>query len=188
MWAHLTVRPGISMCCRGGKSKRRGGRAMPDRQRSVQVGSAIRSSRPATGWRLNGHFGPVPPRDGILTAIWISSRHGTASQPSFGSRPATGRRLNGHFSPVPPRDGISTVILAPSCRGTTSQRSFWLRPATRRLAVPPGACHPGLPPRKFHPSDTHFGQKWRALLSLPALKRKRKHIHEYFSHHTLGQR
>ena len=184
MWAHLTVRPGISKCCRGGKSKRRGGRAMPDRQRS----SAIRSSRPAAGWRLNRHFGLVPPRDGVSTAILISSRHGMASQWSFWPRPAAGWRLNGHFGPVPPRDGISTVILISSRHGTASQRSFWSRPAAGRLAAPPGACHPGLPPRKFHPSDTHFCQKWRALLSLPALKRKRKHIHEYFSHHTLGQR
>ena len=188
MWAHLTVRPGISKCCRGGKSKRRGGRAMPDRQRSVHVGSAIRSSRPAAGRRLNGHFGPVPPRDGISTVILVPSRHGMASQPSFGFRPAAGWRLNRHLGPVPPRDGISTVILAPSRHGMASQRSFWSRPAAGRLAVPLGACHPGLPPRKFHPSDTHFGQKWRALLSLPALKRKRKHIHEYFSHHTLGRR
>ena len=188
MWAHLTVRPGISMCCRGGKSKRRGGRAMPDRQRSVQVGSAIRSSRPAAGRHLNRHFDLVPPRDGVSTAILAPSRRGMASQPSFGSRPATGWRLNRHFGSVPSRDGISTVILAPSRRGTASQRSFWPRPAEGRLAVPPKACHPGLPLGKSHPSDTHFHQKWRALLSLPALKRKRKHIHEYFSHHTLGQR
>ena len=188
MWAHLTVRPGISKCCRGGKSKRRGGRAMPDRQRSVQVGSAIRSSRPAAGWRLNGHFGPVPPRDDVSTAILILSRHGMTSQRPFWPRPATGWCLNGHFGSVPPRDGVSTAILAPSRRGMTSQRSFGSRPATGRLAVPPKACHPSLPLGKFHPSDTHFRQKWRALLSLPALKRKRKHIHEYFSHHTLGQR
>ena len=176
------------MCCRGGKSKRRGGRAMPDRQRSVQVGPAIRSSRPAAGWRLNGHFGPVPPRDDVSTAILVPSRHGMASQPSFGSRPATGLRLNRHLGLVPPRDGISTVILAPSRHGMASQRSFGSRPAAGRLAVPPKACHLGLPLGKSHPSDTHFRQKWRALLSLPALKRKRKHIHEYFSHHTLGQR
>ena len=188
MWAHLTVRPGISMCCRGGKSKRRGGRTMPDRQRSVQVGLAIRSSRPAAGWCLNGHLGPVPPRDGVSTAILAPSRHGMTSQRPFWLRPATGWRLNGHFGPVPPRDGISTVILVPSRHGMASQPSFWSRPATGRLAVPPKACHLGLPLGKSHPSDTHFGQKWRALLSLPALKRKRKHIHEYFSHHTLGQR
>ena len=188
MWAHLTVRPEISMCCRGGKSKRRGGRAMPDRQRSVQVGFAIRSSRPAAGWRLNGHFGPVPPRDGISTAILAPSRRGMASQPSFWPRPATGWHLNRHLGLVPPRDGVSTVILAPSRHGMASQRPFWPRLATGRLAVPPKACHPSLPLGKSHPSDTHFRQKWRALLSLPALKRKRKHIHEYFSHHTLGQR
>ena len=188
MWAHLTVRPGISMCCRGGKSKRRGGRAMPDRQRSVQVGSAIRSSRPAAGWRLNRHFDLVPPRDGISTVILISSRHGMASQRPFWPRPAAGWRLNGHFGPVPPRDDVSTVIWVSSRRGMTSQRSFGLRPAAGRLAVPPKACHLGLPLGKSHPSDTHFRQKWRALLSLPALKRKRKHIHEYFFHHTLGQR
>ena len=176
------------MCCRGGKSKRRGGRTMPDRQRSVQAGLAIRSSCPAAGWRLNHHFGLVPPRDGVSTVIWAPSRHGMASQPSFGSRPATGWRLNRHFGPVPPRDGISTVIWVSSRRGMTSQRSFGLRPAAGRLAVPPKACHLGLPLGKSHPSDTHFHQKWRALLSLPALKRKRKHIHEYFSHHTLGQR
>ncbi len=161
---------------------------MPDRQRSVQVGSAIRSSRPAAGWRLNGHFGPVPPRDDVSTAILILSRHGMTSQRPFWPRPATGWCLNGHFGSVPPRDGVSTAILAPSRRGMTSQRSFGSRPATGRLAVPPKACHPSLPLGKFHPSDTHFRQKWRALLSLPALKRKRKHIHEYFSHHTLGQR
>ena len=188
MWAHLTVRPGISKCCRGGKSKRRGGRTMPDRQRSVQVGSAIRSSRPATGWCLNRHFDLVPPRDGVSTAIWVSSRRGMASQPSFCSRPAAGRRLNGHFGLVPPRDGVSTVILISSRHGMASQRPFWSCPAAGRLAVPPKACHLGLPLGKSYPSDTHFRQKWRALLSLPALKRKRKHIHEYFSHHTLGRR
>ena len=175
---------------------------MPDRQRSVQVGSAIRSSRPAAGRRLNGHFGPVPPRDDVSTVILAPSRHGMTSQRSFWPRPATGWRLNGHLGPVPPRDGISTVnfglvpprdgistvILAPSRHGMASQQSFWSRPATGRLAVPPKACHLGLPLGKFHPSDTHFCQKWRALLSLPALKRKRKHIHEYFPHHTLGQR
>ena len=144
MWAHLTVRPGISMCCRGGKSKRRGGRAMPDRQRSVQVGSAIRSSRPAAGWRLNRHFDLVPPRDGISTVILISSRHGMASQRSFWPRPATGWHLNRHFGPVPPRDGVSTVIWVSSRHGMASQPSFWLRPAAGRLAVPPRACHPGL--------------------------------------------
>ena len=176
------------MYCRGGKSKRRGGRTMPDRQRSVQVGSAIRSSRPAAGRRLNGHFGPVPPRDGVSTVILISSRHGMASQRSFWLRPVTGWRLNGHFGPVPPRDDVSTAILASSRHGMASQPSFWPRPAAGRLAVPPKACHPSLPLGKSHPSDTHFRQKWRALLSLPALKRKRKHIHEYFSHHTLGQR
>ena len=171
MWAHLTVRPGISMCCRGGKSKRRGGRTMPDRQRSVQVGSAIRSSRPAAGWCLNGHFGPVPPRDNVSTAILIPSRRGMASQRSFWSRPATGWHLNRHFGPVPPRDGISTVILAPSRRGTPRRTS-------RTASLWGNLIH-----------QTHFSrQKWRALLSLPALKRKRKHIHEYFSHHTLGQR
>ena len=161
---------------------------MPDQQRSVQVGLAIRSSRPATGWCLNGHFGSVPPRDGVSTAIWVLSRRGMASQPSFWPRPATGWHLNGHFGPVPPRDGVSTVIWVPSRHGMASQRSFGFRPATGRLAVPPKACHLGLPLGKSHPSDTHFRQKWRALLSLPALKRKRKHIHEYFSHHTLGQR
>ena len=188
MWAHLTVRPEISMCCRGSKSKRRGGRTMPDRQRSVQVGSAIRSSRPATGWCLNRHFGPVPPRDGVSTVILAPSCHGMVSQRPFGSRPAAGWHLNGHFGPVPPRDGVSTVILAPSRHGMASQRPFGFRPAAGRLAVPPKACHLGLPLGKSHPSNTHFRQKWRALLSLPALKRKRKHIHEYFSHHTLGQR
>ena len=161
---------------------------MPDRQRSVQVGSAIRSSRPATGRHLNGHFGSVPPRDGVSTAILVSSRHGMASQRPFWPRPAAGWRLNGHFGPVPPRDDVSTVIWVSSRRGMTSQRSFGLRPAAGRLAVPPKACHLGLPLGKSHPSDTHFRQKWRALLSLPALKRKRKHIHEYFFHHTLGQR
>ena len=161
---------------------------MPDRQRSVQVGSAIRSSRPAAGRRLNRHFGLVPPRDDISTVIWVSSRHGMASQPSFWLRPATGWRLNRHFDLAPPRDGISTAILALSRHGMASQPSFWSRPAAGRLAVPPKACHPSLPLGKSHPSDTHFRQKWRALLSLPALKRKRKHIHEYFSHHTLGQR
>ena len=188
MWAHLTVRPGISMCCRGGKSKRRGGRAMPDQQRSVQVGPAIRSSRPAAGWRLNGHFGLVPPRDGISMAILALSRHRMTSQRPFWPRPAAGWRLNGHFGLVPPRDGVSTAIWVSSRRGMASQRPFWLRPAAGRLAVPTKACHLGLPLGKSHPSDTHFRQKWRALLSLPALKRKRKHIHEYFSHHTLGQR
>ena len=161
---------------------------MPDRQRSVQVGSAIRSSRPATGWHLNGHFGSVPPRDDVSTAILAPSRRGMASQPSFGSRPAAGWHLNRHFGSVPPRDGVSTVIWVLSRRGMASQRPFWLRPAAGRLAVPTKACHLGLPLGKSHPSDTHFRQKWRALLSLPALKRKRKHIHEYFSHHTLGQR
>gem|GEM_PF-5082019 len=176
------------MCCRGGKSKRRGGRTMPDRQRSVQVGSAIRSSRPAAGRHLNGHLGLVPPRDGVSTVIWVSSRHEMASQWPFWSRPAAGWHLNRHLGLVPPRDGISMAILVSSRRGMTSQRPFWPCPAAGRLAVPPGACHPDLPLGKSHPSDTHFRQKWRALLSLPALKRKRKHIHEYFSHHTLGQR
>ena len=161
---------------------------MPDRQRSVQVGFAIRSSRPAAGRRLNGHFGSVPPRDGVSTIILVSSRHGMASQPSFWSRPAAGWHLNRHLGPVPPRDGVSTVIWVSSRHGMASQRSFWFRPAAGRLAVHPKACHLGLPLGKSHPSDTHFHQKWRALLSLPALKRKRKHIHEYFSHHTLGQR
>jgi len=156
MWAHLAVRPGISMCCRGGKSKRRGGRTMPDRQRSVQVGSAIRSSRTAAGWRLNGHFGPVPPRDDVSTAILILSRRGIASQRSFWLRPATGRHLNGHLGLVPPRDGVSTVILAPSRHGMASQPSFGFRPAAGRLAVPPKACHLGLPLGKSHPSDTLF--------------------------------
>ena len=156
MWAHLTVRPEISMCCRGGKSKRRGGRTMPDRQRSVQVGFAIRSSRPAAGWRLNGHFDPVPPRDGVSTVIWVSSRHGTASQRPFWPRPAAGWHLNGHFGSVPPRDSISTVILASSRRGMTSQQPFWLRPAAGRFAALPEACHPGLPLGKSHPSDTLF--------------------------------
>ena len=159
MWAHLTVRPEISMCCRGGKSKRRGGRAMPDRQRSVQVGSAIRSSCPATGWCLNRHFDPIPPRNGISTAILISSRHGMASQRPFWPRPAAGWHLNRHFGLVPPRDDISTAILAPSRHGMASQRSFWLRPATGRLAVPPKACHPSLPLGKSHPSDTLFPPK-----------------------------
>ena len=185
MWAHLTVRPEISMCCRGGKSKRRGGRAMPDRQRSVQVGSAIRSSRPAAGWHLNRHLGLIPPRDGVSTAILAPSRHGMASQRPFWPRPATGRHLNGHFGSVPPRDGVSTAILAPSRRGMTSQRSFWLRPAAGRLAVPPGACHPGLPLGKFHPSDTHFRQKWRALLSLPALKKNTLHEYKTLHRHYL---
>ena len=103
---------------------------MPDRQRSVQVGSAIRSSRPATGRHLNRHLGLVPPRDSVSTAILAPSRRGMASQPSFWSRPATGWHLNRHFGPVPPRDGISTVILAPSRHGMASQRPFWLRPAT----------------------------------------------------------
>ena len=161
---------------------------MPDQQRSVQVGPAIRSSRPATGWCLNRHFGPVPPRDGVSTVILAPSCHGMVSQRPFGSRPAAGWHLNGHFGPVPPRDGVSTVILAPSRHGMASQRPFGFRPAAGRLAVPPKACHLGLPLGKSHPSNTHFRQKWRALLSLPALKRKRKHIHEYFSHHTLGQR
>ena len=156
MWAHLTVRPGISMCCRGGKSKRRGGRAMPDQQRSVQVGLAIRSSRPATGRHLNGHFDLVPPRDGVSTVILAPSRRGMASQRSFGSRPATGWHLNRHFGPVPPRDGISTVIWVPSRRETASQRPFWSRPATGRFAALPKACHPGLPLGKSHPSDTLF--------------------------------
>ena len=161
---------------------------MPDRQRSVQVGPAIRSPRPATGWCLNRHFDPVPPRDGVSTIILVSSRHGMASQRPFWPRPAAGWHLNRHFGPVPPRDGISTVILVSSRRGMTSQRPFWSRPATGRFAALPKACHPSLPLGKSHPSNTHFRQKWRALLSLPALKRKRKHIHEYFSHHTLGQR
>ena len=173
------------MCCRGGKSKRRGGRAMPDRQRSVQVGSAIRSSRPAAGRRLNGHFGPVPPRDGVSTAILASSRRGMASQRPFWPRPAAGWHLNGHFGSVPPRDGISTVILAPSRHGMASQPSFWPRPATRRLAVPPKACHLGLPLGKSHPSDTHFRQKWRALLSLPALKKNTLHEYKTLHRHYL---
>ena len=159
MWAHLTVRPGISMCCRGGKSKRRGGRAMPDQQRSVQVGSAIRSSRPDTGRRLNGHLDPVPPRDDVSTVILAPSCHGMASQRSFWPRPATGWHLNRHFGPVPPRDDVSTVILAPSRHGMASQRPFWSRPAAGRLAVPPKACHLGLPLGKSHPSDTLFPPK-----------------------------
>ena len=156
MWAHLTVRPGISMCCRGGKSKRRGGRAMPDRQRSMQVGSAIRSSRPAAGWHLNGHFGLVPSRDGVSTVILISSRRGMASQPSFGSRPAAGWCLNRHFGSVPPRDGISMVILISSRRGMASQRPFWPRPAAGRFAALPKACHPSARLGESHPSDTLF--------------------------------
>ena len=158
---------------------------MPDRQRSVQVGSAIRSSRPATGWCLNRHFDLVPPRDGVSTVIWAPSRRGMASQPSFGSRPATGWRLNRHFGSVPSRDGISTVILAPSRRGTASQRPFWPRPAAGRLAVPPKACHLCLPLGKSHPSDTHFRQKWRALLSLPALKKNTLHEYKTLHRHYL---
>ena len=161
---------------------------MPDRQRSVQVGPAIRSSRPAAGRRLNGHFGPVPSRDGVSTVILAPSRHGTASQRPFGSCPAAGWRLNGHFGSVPPRDSISTAILAPSRRGMASQPSFGSRPAAGRFAALPKACHPSARLGESYPSGTHFRQKWRTLLSLPALKRKRKHIHEYFSHHTLGQR
>ena len=79
--------------------------------------------RPATGRRLNGHFGLVPPREGVSTVILASSRHRTASQPSFWPRPATGRRLNGYFGLVPPRDGVSTVILASFRHGTASSRS-----------------------------------------------------------------
>ena len=158
---------------------------MPDQQRSVQVGSAIRSSRPAAGWRLNGHFGPVPPRDGISTVILISSRHGMTSQRPFGLRPAAGWHLNGHFGPVPPRDDVSTAIWVSSRRGMTSQRPFWSRPATGRLAVPPGACHPVLPLGKFHPSDTHFRQKWRALLSLPVLKKNTLHEYKTLHRHYL---
>ena len=158
---------------------------MPDQQRSVQVGSAIRSSRPAAGWRLNGHFGPVPPRDGISTVILISSRHGMTSQRPFWLRPAAGWHLNGHFGPVPPRDDVSTVIWVSSRRGMTSQRPFWSRPATGRLAVPPGACHPVLPLGKFHPSDTHFRQKWRALLSLPVLKKNTLHEYKTLHRHYL---
>ena len=161
---------------------------MPDRQRSVQVGFAIRSSRPATGWCLNRHFDLVPPRDGFSTAILAASRRGMAALRSIWPRPAPRWGGNRQLGLVPPRDGVSTVILAPSRHGMASQRPFWPRLATGRLAVPPKACHPSLPLGKSHPSDTHFRQKWRALLSLPALKRKRKHIHEYFSHHTLGQR
>ena len=176
------------MCCRGGKSKRRGGRAMPDQQRSVQVGSAIRSSRPAAGWCLNRHFDPVPPRDGVSTIILVSSRRGMASQPSFWPRPAAGWRLNRHLGLVPPRDGVSTAILVSSCGTTASQWPFGSHLAAGRLAAPPEACHPSARLGESHPLGTHFRQKWRALLSLPALKRKRKHIHEYFPHHTLGQR
>ena len=173
------------MCCRGGKSKRRGGRAMPDQQRSVQVGPAIRSSRPAAGWRLNGHFGLVPPRDGVSTVIWAPSRRGMASQRPFWLRPAAGWCLNGHFGLVPPRDDISTAILVPSRRGMASQRSFGFRPAAGRLAVPPEACHPSLPLGKSHPSDTHFRQKWRALLSLPALKKNTLHEYKTLHRHYL---
>ena len=158
---------------------------MPDRQRSMQVGSAIRSSRPAAGWHLNGHFGLVPPRDGVSTVILISSRRGMASQPSFWSRPATGWCLNCHFGPVPPRDDVSTAILAPSRHGMASQRSFGFRPAAGRLAVPPKACHPSLPLGKSHPSDTHFRQKWRALLSLPALKKNTLHEYKTLHRHYL---
>ena len=71
----------------------------------------------------------VPPRDGVSIVILASSRHGTASQPSFWPRPAAGRRLNRHFGFVPPREGVSTVILASSRHGTASQPSFWPRPA-----------------------------------------------------------
>ena len=156
MWAHLTVRPGISICCRGGKSKRRGGRAMPDQQRSVQVGPAIRSSRPATGWRLNSHFGSVPPRDGVSTVIWVPSRRRMTSQPSFGPRPAAGWRLYGHFGLVPPRDGVSMAILVSSCGTTTSQWPFGSRPAAGRLAVPSETCRPSARLGESHPSDTLF--------------------------------
>ena len=65
----------------------------------------------------------VPPRDGVSIVILASSRHGTASQPSFWPRPAAGQRLNRHFGLVPPRDGVSMVILASSRRGMASSRS-----------------------------------------------------------------
>ena len=65
----------------------------------------------------------IPPRDGVSMVILASSRHGTASQPSFWLRSAAGQRLNRHFGLVPPRDGVSMVILASSRRGTASSRS-----------------------------------------------------------------
>ena len=158
---------------------------MPDLQRSVQVGPAIRSSRPAARRRLNGHFDLVMRHDGVSMAILASSCGTTASQWLFWSRHAARRRLNGHFGLVPPRDGVSTAILASSRHGMTSQRPFWSRPATGRLAVPPGACHPVLPLGKFHPSDTHFRQKWRALLSLPVLKKNTLHEYKTLHRHYL---
>ena len=168
---------------------------MPDRQRSVQVGFAIRSSRPATGWCLNRHFDLVPPRDGISTVILAPSRHGMASQRPFWPRPAAGWHLNGHLGLVPPRDGISTVIWVLSRRGMASQRPFWPRPATGRHLnrhfgpVPPRDASPylpdGLPLGKSHPSDTHFRQKWRALLSLPALKKNTLHEYKTLHRHYL---
>ena len=91
-------------------------------------------SRPVAGWRLNGHFGLVPWRDSVSTAILVSSRGGTASQWPFGSRPVAGWRLNGHFGLVMRHDGVSTAILVSSCGGMASQWPFWSCPvAGRRL-------------------------------------------------------
>ena len=84
--------------------------------------------RPATGWRLNGHLGLVPPRDSVSMVILISSRRGMTSQRSFWPRPAAGWRLNRHLGLVPPRDDVSTVILAPSRRGTPRRTSRSMSP------------------------------------------------------------
>ena len=88
-------------------------------------------SHPVAGWRLNGHLGLVPWRDGVSMDIWVSSRGGTASQRPFWSRPVAGQRLNGHFGLVPWRDGVSMAILASSCGMMASQWPFWSRHAAR---------------------------------------------------------
>ena len=88
-------------------------------------------SRPAAGWRLNGHFGLIPWRDSVSMAILVLSRGGTASQWPFWSHPVAGRRLNGHFGLVMRHDGVSTAILASSCGTMASQRPFGSRHAAR---------------------------------------------------------
>ena len=70
---------------------------------------------PVAGRRLNGHFGLVPPRDGVSMAILVSSCDMTASQWPFWPRHATRWRLNGHLGLVMRHDGVSMAILVSSC-------------------------------------------------------------------------
>ena len=146
---------------------------MRSRQLSMAVGSFFsahweaRDPRPAAGQHLNGHFGLVPWRDDISTAILASSRGGTASQRPFWPRPVAGQHLNHHFGPVPWRDNISTTILAPSRGGTTSQPPFWPRPVAGQHLN----RHSGPIPRRDEAAPSCV--PIQAGVSLPASWRKR---------------